>query len=128
MHASMVNGRSTVFGAMLWMLGLSFLLTLLLSWVPFVGPFIGPIVGGYVGGRRARTAGNAIVAALLPALLLFLFIVGLGALASILGGTPVIGAVAAVFAGTAVLIAVSHNAALMVAALVGGLMSQAETS
>ena len=119
-------GRSSIFGAMLWMFGLSFLLTILLGWIPFVGPFIGPLAGGYVGGRRAGTVGRALAAAVLPAILLFFFILAFGAIASGLSGTPVIGAAAAVIGAAAMVIAVACNAALFLAALVGGLVRQSE--
>lgn len=49
----LLHGRSTVLGAMVWMFGLSFVLTFALGWIPVIGPFIGPVIGGYFGGRRA---------------------------------------------------------------------------
>ena len=42
----LLEGRSTIPGAMGWMFGLSLILSLLLGWVPVVGPFVGPVVGG----------------------------------------------------------------------------------
>ncbi len=125
-HDSLVRGRSSVFGAMLWMLGLSFLGTLVLGWIPVVGPYLGPLLGGYVGGRRAGGPGRAILAAILPALILFGLIVALGAAAGGWVGVPVLGAAAAVFAGAATFIALMHNGALFLAALVGGLLAQSE--
>jgi len=67
-----LNGRSSLLGAMGWMFGLSFVLTLFLGWVPLIGPFIGPAVGGFIGGRRAGSPGTAVLAAVLPAVLLTL--------------------------------------------------------
>lgn len=119
-----LNGRSAIMGASGWMFGISFLLTLLLSWIPFVGPFIGPIAGGYVGGRRAGTVGSAFVAAILPAVLMSLLIVGIGAVAAGASHAPVIGAIAVFIAGAMGLILVIHNVLLIGAALVGGLVSQ----
>jgi hypothetical protein len=121
MHSRILNGRSSIFGAMVWMFALSFLITLLLWWIPVVGPFIGPVVGGYVGGRRAGSVGRALVAAVLPALLLFLLIMLLGGAATAWSGLPFIGSLATLVAGASSLIALAHNGVLFVAALVGGL-------
>jgi len=121
-----VNGQSSISGASGWMFILSFLLTLLLGWVPFVGPFIGPVVGGYVGGRRAGTAGRALGAAILPAALLSVAIVGLGALAAGYSQLPVIGAIAVLVAGLTGVMLIAHSALLIGAALIGGAMQQLE--
>jgi hypothetical protein len=121
-----LHGRSSIVGAMGWMLGLSFLLTLALGWVPFVGPFIGPAVGGYLGGRRAGSVGGALGAAILPAVLLSLFIFGIGLIASTFAGRPIIGAFAVVIAGALWVILIIHNALLVLSALVGGLIRQLE--
>jgi hypothetical protein len=123
---SVMDGRSSIFGAMMWMLLLSFLLTLLLGWVPFVGPFIGPLVGGYVGGRRAGTIGRALIAAILPAVFLSLFIWLLGAVATGLSGVPFVGAIAALFGAMAGLILLINNGVLFAAAVVGGWVRQSE--
>jgi len=42
-----------------------FVLSLLLGWIPFVGP----AVAGFVGGMQAGTTGGALVAAIIPSLL-----------------------------------------------------------
>ena len=42
-----------------------FVLSLLLGWIPFVGP----AVAGFVGGMQAGTTGSALVAAIVPSLL-----------------------------------------------------------
>ena len=47
---------------MVWMLVLS----ILLFWLPLAGP----LIAGFVGGRKSGGVGNAILAALLPGLLI----------------------------------------------------------
>ncbi|MFN3648451.1 MAG: hypothetical protein ACK47B_02630 [Armatimonadota bacterium] len=126
MGDDLLYGKSSILGAMCWMFGLSLLLSLVLGWIPVVGPFIGPIVGGYIGGRRAGTVRRALAAAVLPAALLSLFILALGAAAAAWSQAPGLGVVAAVLAGAAWLILLIHNAALFLAALVGGLTRQGE--
>lgn len=123
-----VHGHSSIVGAMGWMFCVSFLLTLLLGWVPFVGPFIGPIIGGYLGGRRAGSVSRALLAAFLPALLLSLFIIGLGMLAASFADRPVIGAIAVFIAGALSVILIIHNLLLFVAAFAGGLLRKLEGS
>lgn len=126
MQKKVLEGQSSVPGAMLWMFGLSFLLTLFLGWIPVVGLAIGPCIGGYVGGRRAGTPGRAFMASLLPAVLLSALILLMGVIASGLTQVPVIGAVAAVLAGLMGIGLVIQNAALMVAAIIGGWVRQSE--
>ena len=123
---NMLHGRSSLVGAMTWIFGLSFVLTLVLGWVPIVGPFIGPIVGGYFGGRRAGSIGRALLAAILPALLLSLFILGIGAIAAMFIDQPIVGAVAAIIAGALWVILIIHNFLLFLSALIGGLVRQVE--
>lgn len=41
-------------------------ISLLLIWLPFIGP----IVAGIVGGKAARTVGKAVVASLIPSVIL----------------------------------------------------------
>ena len=119
-----LEGRSSIIGAMFWMFGLSILLTLLLGWIPLVGPFIGAAVGGYVGGRRAGSAGKALIAAILPAVLLSLVIAALGAVAAAVSSVPLIGAIAVLLAGAAGFILFVHNLVLFVAALIGGMTAK----
>lgn len=126
MQKRVLEGQSSVPGAMFWMFGLSFLLTLFLWWIPVVGPFIGPCVGGYIGGRRAGTAGRAFLASLLPVVLLSVLILGVGVIASGMTQAPVLGAVAAAVAATTGFALVIHNAALMVCAVIGGAARQSE--
>lgn len=122
----MLRGRSSVAGAMTWMFGLSFVLTLLLGWIPVIGPFIGPVIGGLFGGRRAGSVARALVAAVLPAVFMSLVILGIGALAASLASQPILGAIAAIVAATAWVIVIIHNLLLFACALVGGLTRQVE--
>ena len=126
MAGRMLHGHSSIVEAMLWMFGISVLLTFALGWVPLVGPFIGPAVGGYVGGRRAGSIARAMLAALLPALLLSILILGIGVVAAAFANLPVLGVVAAVVAGALVLILVVHNLVLFLSALIGGLVRKLE--
>ena len=117
-------GRSSLLGAMAWMFGLSFVLTLLLGWVPVVGPFIGPVVGGFIGGSRAGSPGRALMAALLPALMLTMLILAVGLLAAAIAKIPIVGAVAAVIAGALGVILVVQDLMLFGASFAGGLARQ----
>lgn len=121
-----LNGRSGIIGAMGWMFGLSFLLTLILGWVPVVGTFIGPVVGGYMGGRRAGTVARAVLAAILPAVLLSSLILGIGAVATIVADQPAAGAIAAIIAGALWAILIFYNLLLFLSAIIGGFVRQVE--
>ncbi len=121
----LLEGRSSLVGAMGWMLGLSFLGGLLLGWVPVIGPFVGPVCGGFVGGRRAGSVGSALVAAVLPALLLALLIFGIGGIAAGFVRFPLIGAVAAMVAGLTGIVVIIHSGALIVLAAIGAATREA---
>lgn len=99
---------SLLFG-MIWMVVIS----LLLIWLPGLGPLIAGIVGGKVAGG----VGSGLLAALLPGLLLGLALFLLG---TMLTGLPVLGAV---FAGGGVLLYVINIPALLIGALIGGLLA-----
>jgi hypothetical protein len=102
-------GKGSLGRAMVWM----FVLSLLLFWLPLLGMFI----AGLVGGRKAGSVGTAILAVLLPGLvvagLMFL-------LATFLTGMPLLGAIAGF--GTGVLI-VANVVPLLGGAVVGGLLA-----
>ena len=102
-------GKGSLGSAMVWM----FVLSLLLFWLPLLGMFI----AGLVGGRKAGSVGTAILAVLLPGLvvagLMFL-------LATALTGMPLLGAIAGF--GTGVLI-VANVVPLLGGAVVGGLLA-----
>ncbi len=90
---------------MIWMLVLS----ILLFWLPVLGP----LIAGFVGGRKSGSIGNAILAALLPGLLIgaaaFFF-------ASVLTLNPLFGFIAG-FGGAG--LALAHVGPMLVAAIVG---------
>jgi hypothetical protein len=92
---------------MVWMLVLS----ILLFWLPVVGP----LIAGFVGGRRSGGVGNAILAALLPGLLI-------GALtfffATLLTG-PLFGFMAGLGGAGLALV---HVGPMLVAAIVGAVL------
>lgn len=104
----MPSREGSVIGAMIWM----FVLSVLLFWLPVAGP----LIAGFVGGRKAGTIGNAILAAILPAILFGAVLFFLG---SVLTGVPLLGLIAG--AGGAIL-ALSHVAPLLVGAIVGALV------
>ncbi len=103
--AAATNG--SVGRGMVWMLVLS----VLLFWLPILGP----LIAGFVGGRKSGSVGNAILAALLPGLVI-------GALAfvfaSLLTG-PFFGFMAGM--GGAGL-ALAHVGPMLVAAIVGAVL------
>jgi hypothetical protein len=90
---------------MVWMLVLS----VLLFWMP-VG---GPLIAGFVGGRRSGGIGNAIIATLLPGL-----IIGAATffLASLLTGFPLIGFLAGM---GGLWLALAHVGPMLIAAIIG---------
>lgn len=98
--------RGSIGAAVAWMS----LLSILLFWLPGLGPFI----AGLVGGRKAGGVGNAIAAALLPAVVLG---AALFAFATLITGIPLIGAVAGM-GGAA--IALAHVGPLLLGAIIGG--------
>jgi hypothetical protein len=89
-----------------------FLLSVLLFWLPVIGP----LIAGFVGGRKAGSLSNAVLAALLPGIvlsvLLFFF-------ASLLTGIPLIGALAG--AGGLV-VALAHVGPMLLGAIVGAVV------
>jgi hypothetical protein len=126
MQDTVLNGRSSLFGAMLWMALISLLLSLLLGGVPVVGPFIGPLVGGYIGGRRAGSPGRGFLAAILPCVLLSLFFLAVGAFAAGMVGDPMVGGIFALLAGLAGVISFFGSLAMVVAAVIGGATRQSD--
>jgi len=100
-------------GSIITGFGWMVLLQLLLFWFPFFGP----LIAGLVGGKKAGSLGNAIMAVLLPAILL-------GSVVALLTGTltnlPVVGMVAG--AGSTVLVLLQVGP-LLVGAIIGGLMA-----
>ena len=86
---------------------------LVLSIVLFWMPVLGPLIAGFVGGRRSGSIGNAIVAALLPGLLIgavvFLF-------ASTLTLNPIFGFLTGI---PVAVLALAHVGPMLIAAIVG---------
>ncbi len=104
MAATTRRPNGSVGRAFLWMTVLS----ILLFWLPVLGPFL----AGLVGGSRAGGVGNALLAALLPAII----VAGLIALGGLYIGLPVLGALIATV-GAAVIAA--HSVGLLAGALIG---------
>lgn len=74
MDGSVAREGSTV-NAMLWMVGLS----ILLFWIPVAGP----VFAGFVGGLKAGGGGPAVVAAVLPAILVAALVFLLGSVVAL---------------------------------------------
>ena len=84
-------------------------LSILLFWLPVAGP----LIAGFVGGRKSGSVGNAIVAAILPGLL-----IGMAAFffTSLLTLNPLFGFLAGMGGAG---IALVHIGPMLVAAIVG---------
>lgn len=102
----MSDEKGSVLAGMMWMLFIS----LLLIWLPTLGP----LIAGVVGGKRAGGVGPAIVAALLPCLVLA---GGIAVLSTTLTGLPVVGAL---FGLGTMMILLFHVGPLMLGAIIGG--------
>jgi uncharacterized membrane protein len=85
--------KGSVFAASLWMVGLPMLL--------FFVPILNGLIGGAVGGYKVGTVGGALVAAVLPAVVVSL---GLWTVLAIYDA-PVLGALAGTAAGVLVALA-----------------------
>ncbi len=94
---------------MIWM----FVISLLLFWLPAIGPLIAGIVGGKVAGG----VGSGLLAAILPGLLLAIALFTAGTLLTAL---PVVGAIVA---GSGLLLYLFYIPALLIGALIGGLLA-----
>ncbi len=105
----MAENNGSVLSGMLWM----FLISILLFWLPTIGP----LIAGIVGGKKSGGVGAAIMAALLPSLimagLLFFF-------STALTGMPIIGVVAG--AGIFMLL-VFQVGPLLLGAIIGGIIA-----
>jgi hypothetical protein len=112
-HTTPQGERSSIFGASLWMVGLS----LALFFVPAINGFIAGLVGGYkVGG-----AGRALTAAILPAIVVAL---GLWLVLAVLDA-PVVG----FLSGIALIgLVVFSSLGLLLGALIGGAASDKTAS
>ncbi len=100
--------KGSIISGIFWM----FLISILLFWLPGFGP----LIAGIVGGKKSGGVTNAIIAVLLPAIVLgtFLFL-----FTSVLTGAPIIGFVAG--AGSFILV-VSNVGPLLIGAIIGGIL------
>ena len=105
----MSQSNGSVFWGAFWM----FLISILLFWLPGVGGFI----AGLVGGKGSGSVGNALLAALLPALLLggvlFFF-------ATALTGMIAIGVLAGL---GGLMLGMVHIGMLLLGAIIGGIIA-----
>ena len=109
MAYSPTEAQASFLKATLWMIGLS----ILLFWLPIIGPVVAGLVGGYFAG----TVGRAILASLMPAVVLtvLVLLIGLGF------DLPVVGALAG---GAVGLVILFGDVPLVLAAIVGALVSR----
>jgi hypothetical protein len=100
--------EGSIISGIFWML----LISILLFWLPGFGP----LIAGFVGGKKSGGVLNAIIAVILPAIVLgiclFLF-------TSLLTGAPIIGFVAG--AGSSILV-LSNVGPLLIGAIIGGIL------
>lgn len=97
-----------------WMLLISILLS---WWLPVIGPFI----AGLVGGKKSGGVGYGIMAALLPAVLLSLFVMFMS---SFLFVIPVAGPMLlAATGGTVFVLVLLESGPLLLGAIIGGLIA-----
>lgn len=101
--------RASFVKASLWMIGLS----ILLFWLPILGPAVAGLVGGYFAG----TVGRAILASLMPAVVLAVLILLVGTAFDL----PVVGALAS---GAIGLVILFGDVPLVLAAIIGAVVSQ----
>jgi len=105
----MTEKQGSVGRGLFWMI----LLSILLFWLPVVGAFL----AGLVGGKKSGSLGNALLAAILPALILGAL---LTFLATVFTGLPVIGLVAGLGGS---IFALSNIVPLLLGAFIGGLLA-----
>ena len=105
----MADRQGSVGRGLFWMI----LLSILLFWLPVVGPFL----AGLVGGKKAGSLGNALLAAILPALI---FGGLLAFLATVFTGLPLVGLVAGLGGS---IFALSNVVPLLLGAFIGGLLA-----
>lgn len=101
--------RASFIKATLWMVALS----ILLFWLPILGPAIAGLVGGWFAG----TVGRAVLASLMPAVLLVVLIVLVGTVIDL----PLVGALAG---GAIGLVILFGDVPLVLAAIGGAIVSQ----
>jgi hypothetical protein len=105
----MASDNGSVLMGMIWMIVFS----ILLFWLPGLGALLAGIVGGKVAGNVF----NALLAAILPGILLAGFIFFF---ASAFTGLPLVGAI---FAGGSMILYLITVPVLLIGALIGGLLA-----
>ena len=108
MEIGMLNNRG-VWPAWLWM----FILALLLGWLPFIGP----AMAGFVGGTQAGDVGSALLAAVIPSLIVAALILFLGTVI----GLPI---VAALLGAGIFMVLILGTVPLLLGAWLGGMMAE----
>ena len=104
----MLTQNRGVWPAWLWM----FILALLLGWLPFIGPAI----AGFIGGLQAGDTGSALVAAIIPSLIVAGIIFLLGTVLAL----PIIG----VLVGVGIfMVLLLGTVPLLIGAWLGGMMA-----
>jgi len=104
----MLSNRG-VWPAWLWM----FVLALLLGWIPFIGPAI----AGFVGGLQAGDTRSALIASLIPSVIVAAVLLVLGSVV----GVPII----AVLVGAGLLVVLLIGSLPLIAgAFIGGMVSE----
>jgi hypothetical protein len=99
----------SIIGAIFWML----LISLLLIWLPFFGS----LIAGVVGGKTAGGVGSALMAVLLPSVIIS---VAVFFVATALTAVPLVG----VIFGASMLVLIAANVgALLLGAIIGGIMA-----
>ena len=104
----MLTQNRGVWPAWLWM----FILSLLLGWLPFIGPAI----AGFVGGLQAGEVGSALIAAIIPSLI----VAGLIFLLGTVFALPIIGALVGV---GLFMVLIVGTVPLLLGAWIGGAMA-----
>jgi hypothetical protein len=105
----MLTQNRGVWPAWLWM----FILSLLLGWLPFIGPAI----AGFVGGLQAGEVGSALIAAIIPSLIVAALIFLLGTVLAL----PIIGALVGIGLFMVLLVG---TVPLLLGAWIGGFMAE----
>jgi hypothetical protein len=104
----MAQREGSIGSAVVWI----FVISILLFWLPVLGP----LIAGFVGGRRAGGLGNALIACILPGILLSVALFFLG---SVLTLIPVLGFV---FAAGGLALAFAHIGPLLLGAILGAVL------
>ena len=105
----MFGSNRGIWPAWLWM----FILSLLLGWLPFIGPAI----AGFVGGLQAGAVGSALMAAIVPSVIVAGFIL---LLTSVIG-LPIIGVL---IGGSILVVLLIGTVPLLLGAWLGGAMAE----